>query len=34
MQIGSPGMDVGEERQDYEVLLVKKDGIGEVCARH
>jgi hypothetical protein len=33
MPIGSPGMEAGEERQAYEVLLVKKDGTSDVFAR-
>lgn len=33
MPIGSPGMEVGEEKEPYEVLLVKKDGSTEVFSR-
>jgi len=34
MPIGSPGMEMGNEKEAYEVLLVKKDGTTEVFARH
>ncbi len=34
MPVGSPGMEVGDERQYYEVLLIKKDGTREVFAKH
>lgn len=34
MPIGSPGMEMGNEKEPYEVLLVKKDGSTEVFARH
>jgi hypothetical protein len=34
MPIGSPGMEVGDEKEPYEVLLVKKDGTTKVFARH
>ena len=34
MPIGSPGMEMGNEKEAYEVLLVKKDGSTEVFARH
>ncbi|MEW5964736.1 MAG: DUF411 domain-containing protein [Pseudomonadota bacterium] len=34
MPIGSPGMESGETREPFEVLLVKKDGTAEVFARH
>ncbi len=34
MPIGSPGMEMGSEKEPYEVLLVKKDGSTEVFARH
>jgi hypothetical protein len=34
MPIGSPGMESGDQRDAYDVLLVKKDGTSEVFARH
>lgn len=34
MPLGSPGMDIGPDKEPYEVLLVKKDGTTEVFARH
>jgi hypothetical protein len=34
MPIGSPGMEVGEDKEPYEVLLVRNDGGTEVFARH
>lgn len=34
MPIGSPGMEMGSEKERYEVLLVKKDGSREVFAKH
>lgn len=34
MPIGSPGMEQGEEKEPYDVLLVKKDGATEVFASH
>jgi hypothetical protein len=34
MPIGSPGMESGDTREPFEVLLVKKDGTAEVFARH
>lgn len=34
MPVGSPGMEQGDEKEPYEVLLVKKDGSTEVFARH
>lgn len=34
MPLGSPGMDLGSEREPYQVLLVKKDGTTEVFAQH
>jgi hypothetical protein len=34
MPLGSPGMEAGDEREPYEVLLVKRDGTTEVFARH
>jgi hypothetical protein len=34
MPVGSPGMEYGNEKEPYEVLLVKKDGSTEVFARH
>jgi hypothetical protein len=34
MPAGSPGMEYGDEKEPYEVLLVKKDGSTEVFARH
>lgn len=30
MPVGSPGMEVGERHDDYDVLLLKKDGSSEV----
>lgn len=34
MPIGSPGMEVGAEREPYDVLLFKKDGATEVFAKY
>lgn len=34
MPLGSPGMEMGNEKERYEVLLVKKDGSTEVFAKH
>ncbi len=34
MPIGSPGMEAGNEKEPYEVLLVRRDGITEVFSRH
>lgn len=34
MPIGSPGMEAGDQREPYQVLLVKKDGSTEVFAQH
>lgn len=34
MPIGSPGMESGNTREPYEVLLLKKDGSTEVFARY
>jgi hypothetical protein len=33
MPIGSPGMEAGDHREPYEVLLVKRDGSTSVFAR-
>lgn len=34
MPIGSPGMEMGSQRDPYDVLLVKKDGGAEVFQPH
>ena len=34
MPIGSPGMEVGDRRDAYDVLLLKKDGSSEVFASY
>jgi len=34
MPIGSPGMEVGDKKEPYDVLLLKKDGSAEVYAKH
>ncbi len=34
MPIGSPGMEVGDTRDPYDVLLIKKDGTTEVFAHY
>ena len=34
MPIGSPGMEVGDRKESYDVLLIKKDGTTNVFARH
>ncbi len=34
MPIGSPGMEVGDHKEAYQVLLIKKDGSTSVWARH
>ena len=33
MPVGSPGMEVGDTKEPYDVLLVKKDGSTEVFAK-
>jgi hypothetical protein len=34
MPIGSPGMEVGDTKELYEVLLITRDGSTEVFAKH
>ncbi len=34
MPLGSPGMEAGNRKEAYEVLLVKRDGTTSVFARH
>jgi len=34
MPLGSPGMEAGDRREPYEVLLVRRDGSTAVFARH
>ena len=34
MPIGSPGMESGDRREPYEVLLVRRNGTTETFARH
>jgi hypothetical protein len=34
MPVGSPGMEFGDEREPYDVLLLKKDGTTEVFAKY
>ncbi len=34
MPMGSPGMEMGDHKDAYDVLLIKKDGSTEVFARH
>jgi hypothetical protein len=34
MPIGSPGMEVDDKREPYDVLLLKKDGATEVFAKY
>lgn len=34
MPIGSPGMESGDTKEPYDVLLIKKDGSSEVFAKH
>ena len=34
MPIGSPGMEAGDQREPYDVLLVHKDGSTSVFAHH
>lgn len=34
MPIGSPGMEVGDTKEPYEVLLIKRNGKTEVFAKH
>lgn len=34
MPMGSPGMEMGEHKDAYDVLLIKKDGSTEVFASH
>lgn len=33
MPIGSPGMEAGDTREPYEVLLIKRDGTSEVWSK-
>lgn len=34
MPVGTPGMEVGDQKVPYDVLLIKKDGTTEVFAKH
>lgn len=34
MPVGSPGMEMGDRKDPYEVLLIRPDGSTEVFARH
>lgn len=34
MPVGSPGMEMGDEREPYATLLVRRGGAAEVFARH
>jgi hypothetical protein len=34
MPVGAPGMEAGDEKEPYEVLLVRRDGSTEVFSRH
>jgi hypothetical protein len=34
MPVGSPGMESGDDKEPYEVLLIKRDGTTEVFAKH
>ncbi len=34
MPVGCPGMGVGDTKEPYDVLLIKKDGSTEVFAKH
>ena len=34
MPIGSPGMEMGSEREAFDTLLVQKDGTTEIFAQH
>lgn len=34
MPIGSPGMEAGDHKEPYEVLLIGRDGTTEVFAKH
>ncbi len=34
MPIGSPGMEQGDAKEPYDVLLLRKDGTAEVYAKH
>ncbi|HEX7074442.1 MAG TPA: DUF411 domain-containing protein [Hyphomicrobiaceae bacterium] len=34
MPLGSPGMEAGNEKEPFEVLLVRRDGKTEVFSRH
>ena len=34
MPVGSPGMEMGDRRDPYEVLLINNDGSTEVWSRH
>jgi len=34
MPIGSPGMEMGDERESYDVILIRRDGSAELFARH
>ncbi len=34
MPVGTPGMEQGDQKDPYEVLLIKKDGTTEVWSKH
>lgn len=34
MPVGSPGMEMGDRHDAYDVLLIKKDGSTEVFSKH
>jgi hypothetical protein len=34
MPVGSPGMEAGDDKEPYEVLLIRRDGTTEVFAKH
>ena len=34
MPVGSPGMEMGNERDPYDTILVRRDGTGEVFQSH
>jgi hypothetical protein len=34
MPQGSPGMDMGEKREPYQVLLIRHDGSRQIYAQH
>lgn len=34
MPMGSPGMETGDHKESYDVLILKRDGSTDIFARH